>query len=287
MHLYQAIILAVVQGLTEFLPVSSTAHLVLFPWLLGWPEGGLPFDVALHVGTLAAVLLYFLRDWVELTLAGLGMHYPSKATEFQVRQNRRLFWYLVIGTIPAGVVGYLFEKKVDESLQSPLSVDVTLAIAGALIIVALLMWLADRLPNHTRELDQSNMGDALGIGAAQAIALFPGVSRSGITITAGLFRNMTREAAARFSFLLSTPVIAGAALKETPKLLALHRSGGLDMPMSTVLISILISGIVGYGVIAFFLRYLQTHTLKVFVYYRLLFGMLILLLVFLHSGHAR
>jgi undecaprenyl-diphosphatase len=287
MHLYQAVILAIVQGLTEFLPVSSTAHLVLFPWLLGWPEGGLPFDVALHVGTLAAVLLYFLRDWVELTLAGLGMHYPASASGTQVQHNRRLFWYLVIGTIPAGFVGFLFEKKVDESLQSPLSVTVTVTIASALILVGLLMWVADRMANHTRELNQSNMGDAIVIGGAQALALIPGVSRSGITITAGLFRNMTREAAARFSFLLSTPVIAGAALTQVPKLLKAHHSGGIDMPMSTVLISILVSGIVGYLVIAFFLRYLQKHTLKVFVYYRVLFGMLILLLVFLHSGHAR
>jgi undecaprenyl-diphosphatase len=287
MHLYQAVILAIVQGLTEFLPVSSTAHLVLFPWLLGWPEGGLPFDVALHVGTLAAVLLYFLRDWVELTLAGFGIHYPAGATGEQVRHNRRLFWYLVIGTIPAGIIGFLFEKKVDESLQSPLSVAVTVTIAAALILVGLLMWAADRMANHARELDQSNMGDAIVIGAAQAIALVPGVSRSGITITAGLFRNMTREAAARFSFLLSTPIIAGAALTEVPKLLKAHHSGGLDMPMSTVLISIVVSGIVGYGVIALFLRYLQMHTLKLFVYYRILFGMLILLLVFLHSGHAR
>jgi undecaprenyl-diphosphatase len=287
MHLYQAVILAIVQGLTEFLPVSSTAHLVLFPWLFGWPEGGLPFDVALHVGTLAAVLLYFIRDWVELTLAGLGMHYPANASATQVQHNRRLFWYLVIGTIPAGIVGFLFEKKVDESLQSPLSVTVTVTIASALILVGLIMWVADRMANHTRELDQSNLGDAIVIGGAQALALIPGVSRSGITITAGLFRNMTREAAARFSFLLSTPVIAGAALTQVPKLLKAHHSGGLDMPMSTVLISILVSGIVGYAVIAFFLRYLQTHTLKVFVYYRVLFGMLILLLVFLHSGHAR
>jgi undecaprenyl-diphosphatase len=287
MHLYQAVILAIVQGLTEFLPVSSTAHLVLFPWLLGWPEGGLPFDVALHVGTLAAVLLYFLRDWVELTLAGFGIHYPAGATGEQVRHNRRLFWYLVIGTIPAGIIGFLFEKKVDESLQSPLSVAVTVTIAAALILVGLLMWAADRMANHARELDQSNMGDAIVIGAAQAIALVPGVSRSGITITAGLFRNMTREAAARFSFLLSTPIIAGAALTQVPKLLKAHHSGGLDMPMSTVLISIVVSGIVGYGVIALFLRYLQMHTLKLFVYYRILFGMLILLLVFLHSGHAR
>src|ERR1700722_3359637 len=103
MPLIQAIILAIVQGLTEFLPVSSTAHLVLFPWLFGWPEGGLPFDVALHVGTLDHVLLYFIRDWVELTLAGLGMHYPASASATQVRHNRRLFWYLVIGTIPAGI----------------------------------------------------------------------------------------------------------------------------------------------------------------------------------------
>jgi undecaprenyl-diphosphatase len=287
MHLYQAVILAIVQGLTEFLPVSSTAHLVLFPWLLGWPEGGLPFDVALHVGTLAAVLLYFLRDWVELTLAGFGIHYPAGATGEQVRHNRRLFWYLVIGTIPAGIIGFLFEKKVDESLQSPLSVAVTVTIAAALILVGLLMWAADRMANHARELDQSNMGDAIVIGAAQALALVPGVSRSGITITAGLFRNMTREAAARFSFLLSTPIIAGAALTQVPKLLKARHSGGLDMPMSTVLISIVVSGIVGYGVIALFLRYLQMHTLKLFVYYRILFGMLILLLVFLHSGHAR
>jgi undecaprenyl-diphosphatase len=287
MHLYQAIILAIVQGLTEFLPVSSTAHLVLFPWLLGWPEGGLPFDVALHVGTLAAVLLYFLRDWVELTLAGLGMNYPANASPEQVRHNRRLFWYLVIGTIPAGLIGFLFEKKVEETLQSPLSVSVTMTIALALIVVGLLMWLGERMAVHTREMEQITMGDAIIIGAVQAVALVPGVSRSGITITAGLFRNMTREAAARFSFLLSTPIIAGAALTQVPKLLKEHHSGGLDMPMSTVLISIVVSGIVGYGVIALFLRYLQTHTLKVFVYYRILFGMLILLLVFLHSGHAR
>jgi undecaprenyl-diphosphatase len=281
------VILAVVQGLTEFLPVSSTAHLVLFPWLLGWPEGGLPFDVALHVGTLAAVFLYFIRDWVELTLAGFGVHYPSTASESQVRHNRNLFWLLVLGTIPAGIVGFIFEKRVDESLQSPLATGVIIAIAGALILVGLLMWAADYTATHARELEHINTGDAVSIGLAQAVALFPGVSRSGITITAGLFRNLSRESAARFSFLLSTPIIAGAALKETPKLLALHRSGGMEIPMSTVLIAIVVSAVVGYAVIAFFLRYLQTHTLKLFVYYRILFGMLILLLVFLHSGHSR
>jgi undecaprenyl-diphosphatase len=287
MHLYQAILLAIVQGLTEFLPVSSTAHLVLFPWLFGWPEGGLAFDVALHVGTLAAVLLYFLRDWIELTLAGFGVHYPASASNARIEHNRKLFWYLVIGTIPAGLVGFLFEKKVDASLESPLATGVIITIALALIFVGLLMWWADHTASHRREIGQATMADAGVIGVAQAFALIPGVSRSGITITAGLFRNMTREAAARFSFLLSTPIIAGAALTEVPKLLKAHHSGGLDMPRSTVVISILVSGVGGYAVIAFFLKYLQTHTLKVFVYYRGLFGMLILLLVFLHRGHAR
>jgi undecaprenyl-diphosphatase len=281
MHLYQAVILAIIQGLTEFLPVSSTAHLVLFPWLLGWPDGGLPFDVALHVGTLVAVLVYFLRDWVELTLAGVGMHYPAYASDEDVRRHRRLFWYLVAGTIPAAILGFLFQEKIETALRQPVP------IAFALILVGLLMWWGDQHARHLRPLEEVTLSDSLCVGAAQALALFPGVSRSGITITAGLFRDMTRETAARFSFLLSTPIIAGAAVKEVPKLLKLQHSGGLDIPRSTILIAIVISGVVGYAVIALFLRYLQTRTLKVFVYYRLLFGILILFLVFLHRGHAR
>jgi undecaprenyl-diphosphatase len=281
MHLYQALILAVIQGLTEFLPVSSTAHLILFPWLLGWPDGGLAFDVALHIGTLVAVLLYFLRDWVELSLAGIGMHYPAQATAEEVQQNRRLFWYLVAGTIPAAILGFLFEKKIEDTFRQPLP------IAGAMILVALVMWWADARARHLRTLPETTLGDSLYIGTAQALALFPGVSRSGITITAGLFRNMTRETAARFSFLLSTPVIAGAAVKELPKIMKLHHAGALDIPTSTILIAIAVSGLVGYAVIALFLRYLKTRTLKLFVYYRILFGILIVSLWFLHGGHAR
>ena len=281
MHLYQAVVLAVIQGLTEFLPVSSTAHLILFPWLLGWPDGGLAFDVALHIGTLAAVFLYFLRDWVELALAGIGMHYPAQASDQEVHQNRRLFWYLVAGTIPAAILGFLFEKKFEDAFRKPLP------IAGAMIVVALIMWWADVRARHLRTLEQTTLGDSMYIGTAQALALFPGVSRSGITITAGLFRNMTRETAARFSFLLSTPVIAGAAVKELPKIMKLHHAGALDIPNSTILIAIAVSGLVGYAVIALFLRYLQTQTLKLFVYYRILFGILILSFWFLHGGHAR
>lgn len=281
MPLYQAVVLALVQALTEFLPVSSTAHLILFPWLLHWQEPGLAFDVALHAGTVLAVILYFLRTWIELILCGLGMHYPRAASVETVQQNRRLFWFFVAGTVPAAVTGLLFEHKIEEHLREPIP------IAVAMIVVGLLMWWAESRARLTRNLEQTNFGDALSVGTAQALALFPGVSRSGITIIGGLWRGMKREAAARFSFLLSTPVIAGAAIKELPKLIRLKHAGALDMPLSTLAISIATSALFGYLVIALFLRYLQISTLKIFVVYRILFGIVVLLLVFLRIGTAR
>jgi undecaprenyl-diphosphatase len=278
MPLIQAIILALVQALTEFLPVSSTAHLILFPWLFHWQDPGLAFDVALHAGTLLAVILYFFKDWITLILCGLGMKYPAAAPPEEVAQHRRMFWFMVIGTIPAAILGKLFHHQIEDELRTPMIVGISL------VAVALVMWWADSRANLTRKLEQSNMGDALTIGSAQALALWPGVSRSGITITTGLFRNFTREAATRFSFLLSAPVIAGAVLTELPKLIHLHKAGGLDLPISTLAVSILVSGVAGYFVIAFFLRYLQTRTLKVFVVYRLLFGIIVLVLAFLKVG---
>jgi undecaprenyl-diphosphatase len=278
MPLYQAIVLALVQAFTEFLPVSSTAHLTLFPWLLGWQDPGLAFDVALHAGTLVAVLLYFFKDWLTLALCGVGVKYPANATAEQVGQHKKLFWYMVIGTIPGGILGALFEHKIEDHFRTPY------VIAISLIAVALVMWWADSKSPLKRPIEQSNIGDAVTIGTAQALALCPGVSRSGITITAGLFRGFTREAATRFSFLLSTPLIAGAVVSHLPKLIKLHKAGGLDLPLSTLLLSILVSGVAGYFVIAFFLRYLQTHTLKLFVFYRLLFGIIVLVLAFLQAG---
>ena len=278
MPVYQAIILALVQALTEFLPVSSTAHLALFPWLLGWQDPGLAFDVALHAGTLVALLVYFFRDWLTLTLCGIGLKYPAAAPAEEVAQHKRMFWYMVIGTIPAAVVGFLFHHKIEDNLRGPK------IIAISMIAIALLMWWADSRRDLSRKLEQSNLGDAVAIGAAQAVALWPGVSRSGITISTGLVRKFTREAATRFSFILSAPAIAGAVFLELPKLIKLHKAGGLDLPLSTLLLSIAISGIAGYFVIAFFLRYLQTRTLKVFVVYRLLFGMIILVWSFLRAG---
>ncbi len=281
MPLVQAIILALVQALTEFLPISSTAHLILFPWLLHWREPGLAFDVALHAGTLLAVLLYFFRDWLTLALCGLGLKYPANAAVEQVATHKRMFWYMVAATIPAAIAGKLFHHAVEETLRVPV------VIGFSMILVALVMWWADSKARLLRSLEQSDMGDAAAIGTAQAVALIPGVSRSGITISAGLFRGLTREAATRFSFLLSAPIIAGAVVNELPKLLRMHRAGGLDVPLSTIVISILTAGVAGYFVISFFLRYLQTHTLKVFVVYRLVFGIFVLILAFLQMGIAR
>jgi undecaprenyl-diphosphatase len=278
MPLFQAIVLALVQALTEFLPVSSTAHLVLFPWLLHWQDPGEAFDVALHAGTLVAVLLYFWKDWLTLTLCGLGAKYPTNAPAEEVAQHKRLFWYMVIGTIPGAILGKLFDKQIEEHLRLPGIIGISL------VVVALIMWWADSKANLRRKIEQADMTDAVTIGTAQAIALWPGVSRSGITITAGLFRNFTREAATRFSFLLSAPIIAGAVVTKVPALIKMHKAGALDLPLSTLAIAIAVSGIAGYFVIAFFLRYLQTRTLKVFIVYRLVFGIIVLLLAFLQAS---
>jgi len=278
MPLFQAIILALVQALTEFLPVSSTAHLILFPWLLHWPDPGEAFDVALHAGTLLAVALYFFKDWLTLIICGLGGKYPANAPAQEVAQHKRLFWYMLVGTIPGGILGKLFDKQIEEHLRLPAIIGVSM------VLIALVMWWADAKARQLRKVEQSNLGDAVAIGSAQALALWPGVSRSGITITAGLFRNFTREAATRFSFLLSAPLIAGAVAAKTPALIKLHKAGVLDLPLSTLAISVAVSGIAGYFVIAFFLKYLQTRTLKVFIVYRLIFGIIVLVLAFLQAG---
>lgn len=282
MTLYHAVVLAIVQGLTEFLPISSSAHLWFFPWAFGWQDGGIPFDVALHAGTLFAVLLYFLGTWVELVLNGFGVRYPASASTEQVAVNRRIFWLLVIGTIPGAIVGARFERFIEDTWRNPGP------IAAAVIGVAVLMIVVEAMGGLKRPMEDVNLTDSIVVGCAQALALFPGVSRSGITIVAGLWRKMTREAAARFSFLLSTPLIAGAALVEVPKLMKMrHEAGGVDISTSTLAIAVLVSAVVGYAVIGFLLRYLQTKTLKIFVVYRFAFGILILVLLFLHRGAAR
>jgi len=279
MPLYQAIVLAIVQGLTEFLPVSSTAHLWIVPWILKWKDPGLTFDIALHAGTLIAVLGYFWRYWLEMIKMVLGIGgdiasaaasggAPAKAGSITLLgENRKLFWYLIIATIPGGVAGWLFERAADEQLRSPF------VVGTALIVVGLLMGAGERVGNGDLGLGQVGLLDSLIVGVAQAFAVIPGVSRSGSTMAAGLFRSMNRETAARFSFLLSTPIIAGACLK---KAWEIHHSGlPADMRMP-FLFGIMVSAVVGYAVIAVLIRYLERHTFAIFVVYRVILGVIVL-----------
>ena len=281
MPFYQAIVLAIVQGLTEFLPVSSTAHLVLFPWLLGWKDPGLTFDIALHAGTLVAVIAYFWRYWLEMLklVTGLGGSSPGDPSSSVATgeagpiallgENRRLFWYLVVGTVPAGLAGWFFESAAEEQLRSPVIIGI------ALIVVGLFMWLGERLGRRIHDLGHVGFVDALLVGVAQAFSVIPGVSRSGSTMTAGLFRGMNRETSARFSFLLSTPIIAGAAFKKALEI----RHTGLPVDMRLpFLAGIIVAAIVGYLVIAVLIRYLERRTFTVFVVYRLVLGVVVLAL---------
>jgi undecaprenyl-diphosphatase len=266
MPLLQVIVLALVQGITEFLPISSSAHLALAPWLLGWKDQGLTFDIALHLGTLVAVLLYFFRDWVQVIAQGFGLSYGDDP---QLKQNRMLLWYLALASIPIAVIGFIFKDQAEE-WRNPF------LIGGMLIGVGLLMWLAERAASCKKNIAGITLADSLAIGAAQALAVVPGTSRSGITITAALFRGIDRPAAARFSFLLSTPAIAGAAASATHHLM---KQGGVphDMRIPFVL-GIAISGATGCAVIAFFLKYLRKNTLQFFIFYRLIFGIIVIAL---------
>ena len=280
MPLLQVLVLAVVQGITEFLPISSTAHLILFPWFLQWNDPGLTFNVALHVGTFLAVLVYFYKAWADLLLTGLGRKplfaggHPASAagSETAGNHNPHLFWYLVAATIPAAVAGWIFHDQVATTLRNPV------VVGCALILLALPMAWGEKLSRTRKGLHAVSLNDSLWIGFSQALALVPGVSRSGITMTAGLFRGLRREDTARFSFLLSTPIMAGAALNEFLEL----RDQGMPPEMRLpFLLGIVVSTLVGYAVIAFFLRFLAFGTFKIFIYYRIIFGIIVLTLAFL------
>lgn len=240
----KAAILGLVQGVTEFFPVSSTAHLILFPWLFGW--GGdldsLSFDVALHGGTLIALVAYFRKDWMDLLF-----------------KDRRMLGLVLAGTVPAGVAGLLLQKWVEHELRSPLIIVVTLVGVGLVMLAAEKYGAANE-----RRLESITLQDAVIIGCAQAVALIPGVSRSGITIVGGLFRNITREAATRFSFLLSTPIIAGATVLHVHKMLKTHEAHNWTLFSA----GFLAAAVSGFFAIGFLMEYLRKHPLHNFVYYR-------------------
>jgi undecaprenyl-diphosphatase len=265
----QALVLGVVQGATEFLPISSSGHLLVVPYLLGWDEHPLAFDVALHIGTLLAVLIYFRRDWFELLRATLQDLARHRARLRDWSTQGRLTLLIALGTIPAVVVGVLI-GPFEDALRSPV------LAAVMLILVSGYMAAADRLTARgPSPLSMTSLTPArvLAVGVAQACALVPGVSRSGATIATGMFAGLSRATAARFSFLLATPVTLAAALKETPNLRFAAAQG---ITGTEVAIGIVASFVVGIVAIAFLLRFLATRSLTVFVIYRLLLAAVVL-----------
>ena len=259
MSTLQAAILGLVQGLGEFLPISSSAHLVLIPWLFKWNDPGLTFDIALHIGTLIAVAIYFWKDWLKLITKGLT---DIRSTE------GKLFWYLVAATIPGAVVGFLLEKKAETIFREPI------LISTMLILLGVLLYWADRKSVKHIEMNRITFKTSLFIGLSQALAIIPGVSRSGITMTMGLLMGLTREGAARFSFLLAAPIIFGAALVKLPFLIS-----NPSIITINFIIGILVSFVIGILSIGFLLRYVQTRNFLPFAWYRFILGSLVIVIV--------
>jgi undecaprenyl-diphosphatase len=287
MLILQAIVLGLVQGLTEFIPISSSAHLIIVPWLFKWTDPALTsltFDVALHLGTLLAVLAFFAADWVRLIRAGVASLVERK---IGADLDRRLAWLLLIGCIPGGIVGVLAESKIEKLFHEPNAPITASAMMVMAIIIALLgaaLFVAERIARHERGLETLSLKDAIVIGLAQALAIFPGVSRSGSTITAGLAIGLQREAAARFSFLLSAPIIAGAGLKSLWDLYKGFQSGGIPQAELILFpVGFLVAAISGYFCIKFLLRFLQKNPADVFVYYRWALAALIVVVALLRG----
>jgi undecaprenyl-diphosphatase len=264
MNIFHAIFLGIIQGLTEFLPISSSGHLALLEHYLNVQEAGLAFDVLLHVGTLVALIVYFWQEW-------LGMFKALLRPERHNRFERRLFWYLVAATIPGALAGFFLEKQAETVFRAPTRIAILLGVMG------IILYLADRLARHQRQLQGITLTDAILIGCAQALAIMPGVSRSGSTMTMGLFLGFTRETAARFSFLLSTPIIFGAGLYHALKL---FKAGGNTFFALPHILGFLAAIVSSYFTIKFLLQFLRRHTFVIFALYRILLAIVVLTLEF-------
>ena len=254
---FEALVLGIVQGLGEFLPISSSAHLVLVPWVFGWRYAGLTFDVALHIGTLISVVAFFWRDWISLI---------GNAISRRDRNEMLLFWYLAAATIPGAAAGFIFEEKAETVFRTPLLIAVMLMVMG------IILYWVDRRAEKRKDILRVSLTDSILIGLSQAFAIIPGVSRSGVTMTAGRALGLTREAAARFSFLLSTPIIVGAGLFKVKDI----APGDINAAFLTGVIT---SAIVGFLSIGFLLRYLAERSFAVFVWYRFAAGLAVVALV--------
>ena len=260
-QLFQAIVLGLVQGLTEFLPVSSSGHLIVVPYLLGWNDpfiDSLAFSVMLHIATLLALLIYFRSDWMRLIPAGLA---AIRDRSLRNDPDRRLAWLLVVATIPAVIAGIALNDLIENAFREARLVAITLVIGAAIL------WLADRVGSHDKGMEGVTFPVATGIGVAQALALVPGISRSGISISAGLFAGLNRETAARFAFLMATPITAGAGIWELKKVLT--GEAGVDLPLVPLFAGMVTALIAGLAAIAVMLRYLRNHGTGIFVAYRL------------------
>jgi undecaprenyl-diphosphatase len=260
----QAIALGILQGLSEFLPISSSAHLTLAPWLFGWEDPGLAFDVALHFGTLLAVLWYFRMEWIQLVKAAFGIITTGR---IETPEKRRVI-YLIVATIPGAIAGFLFQARAETAFRNPE------LIAIALIIMGIALWLVDKLVDQRRILGEMRWIDGLLIGLSQVIALIPGVSRSGSTITTARGLRFDRESAAEFSFLMSMPIIAAAVVLEGPK--ALHAGGLTNELMSGVVAS----AISGWLAISILMRYVSRHSYGIFAFYRVALGLAVLAVIY-------
>ena len=260
----QAIALGIIQGLSEFLPISSSGHLALAPWLFGWEDPGLSFDVALHLGTLLAVLWYFRMEWLALIKAAFGIITTGR---IETPEKRRVV-YLIIATIPGAIGGYLLQGKAETAFRSPQ------LIAIALIVMGLVLWLVDRAVDQRRILGEMRWVDALLIGLSQVIALIPGVSRSGSTITTARGLRFDRESSAEFSFLMSMPIIAAAVILEGPKAL---REGGITNELMSGVVA---SAISGWLAISILMRYVSRHSYGIFAFYRVILGIAVLAVIY-------
>lgn len=272
----QAALVGLLQGLTEFIPISSSAHLELVPWMAGWEGGGLvgslAFDVFLHLGTLVALLVYFARDWMRYARAWFA---SIAERRIGTDPDRRLAWLLLLATIPAAIIGFALEGLIADAFHGD-NDTARLLIAGFLVLGAVALWLADRLGSRTRDLDAVTAPTALTIGFSQALALLPGISRSGATITAGLALGLRREAAARFSFLLATPITLGAGLYGSRHLLTESHSGAEWLAIGVGFAAAAVAGLLAIG---FLLSWLRTRSVAVFSLYRIGFAVLVVLLV--------
>jgi undecaprenyl-diphosphatase len=267
----QALLMGIVQGLTEFLPVSSSGHLIVVPYLFGWDDAfltSLAFSVMLHLGTLVALLVYFRADWLRLVPAGLA---AIRDRSFRGDPDRKLAWLLAAATIPAAIVGFVFDDLIEDQFRQVGLVAVTLVVGG------ILLWIADRVGRTDRRIADVSFPVAIGIGVAQALALIPGISRSGISITAGRLAGLDRESAARFAFLMATPITLGAGSYEALSLV--RGEAGVAVEAGPLVVGMVAAAISGLAAIHFMLRYLRTRSLDVFVWYRFALAAIVLLVL--------